>query len=828
MIRAWLPRYWGLAVISGSIVALQVIFTRIFSIMIWHHFSYLVIGVALLGGGAAGTFLAVRQWSQAKLDERIGLLAVAFSVSILVNVLAIASIEFDPLRAQQIVRALFGLTAYFTTLFATFFLGGLVIAGAFSLWVQHAHRLYFIDLFGAGISTLAILGLTRWAGGPGALVFIALLALLTGWFFGGGWLRRWQWGIGLAAVGELALLFWIMAAEPIQLPVPESKELGWALRFQNVERPEYTRWNPVARVDVMPEIVVQEPMIVGGVSSVWLEEVKDSPLQFPLRLVTLDGTSMTGIYQFDGDLSRFKFLDHAIISAPYQMGIERPTVLNIGVGGGLDMLLAQLYGAERIKAIELNADVVELLRGPYADYGGRLAYYANTELEVAEGRSYLIRDTSQYDIIQGIGLDNLAALSGGAYVLAESYLYTVDSFELALSRLTPRGVFAWTRDTNEPPREMLRLTGLAAEALRRQGVADPALHVVIIANEANVNATLLVARQPITLETMQGLRTWAGANRFIVLHDPYENLDTVYTDYLRATDPRAFERAYQFHIYPVTDDNPFFYNYFKWTNLTASTTVGRLNRFPIGNLILFTLISLAVITAALFIVLPLWRNQRLGLRTPHAAPMLAYFSLLGVGYIFIEIILIQRFTLFIGYPTLAITTTIFSLLTFSGLGSLASRRLIQQANHLRLLLILLAVLIVIYILRLPATLNSLMSLPDEGRLVISVLLIAPLAFPMGMPFPTALNRLGSRAPSLVPWAWGMNGVFSVLGSSVVILVSMISSFSAAMLWAGVFYGLAAALSTKMWRVQAAIGDAQPAKSATRQPGAGDSLGVTWE
>lgn len=822
MLKLDLPRYWGLAVISGSVIALQVIFTRIFSIMIWHHFTYLVIGVALLGGGAAGTALAVRQWNEAKLERRLGMLAVAFSFSILVNLLAMAMIEFDPLRARQIVQTILGLTVYFITLFATFFLGGLVIAGAFSLWVQHAHRLYFIDLLGAGLSTLVVLGLTQSLGGPGALVLIALLALLTGWFFGGDWVRRWRWAIGLGAVGQLSLLAW-MAAEPLPLPVPESKELGWALKLLDVERPEYTRWNPVARVDVMPEMVVQEPMIVGGVSSVWLEEVRDNPPQFPLRLVTLDGTSMTGIYQFDGDLARFEFLDHAIISAPYQIGIERPAVLKIGVGGGLDMLLAQLYGAERIKAIELNADVVELLRGRYADYGGRLAYYPNTELEVAEGRSYLIRDESQYDIIQGIGLDNLAALSGGAYVLAESYLYTVESFELAFSRLTPRGVFAWTRDTNEPPREMLRLVGLAAEALRRQGVADPASHIALVANEANANATLLVARQPITVETMERLRAWAAANRFILLQDPVEDLGTVYVDYLQAADPRAFERAYEFHVYPVTDDNPFFYNYFKWTNLTTdSATVGRLNRFPIGNLILLTLISLAVVTSSVFIVLPLWRNQRAGLRTPGAAPMLAYFSLLGAGYIFVEIILIQRFTLFIGYPTLAVTTTIFSMLTFSAFGSLVSQRLIQHAGQLRVVMGVLVAAIAVYVAGLPAVLTALLSLPDEARLVVSVVLIGPLAFLMGMPFPTALNRLGFQAPSLVPWAWGMNGVFSVLGSSLVILASMLTNFSVAMLGAAAFYGAAAALSGRLWHVHIRADQPGPADAPARLPAAGDA------
>ncbi|MGQ0601605.1 MAG: hypothetical protein ACT4QE_07920 [Anaerolineales bacterium] len=807
--KNFIPRYWGVALISGSVLALQVIFTRIFSIMIWHHFTYLVIGVALLGGGAAGTFLAVRGWEASKLARRLGPLAVAFSFSILINLLAMSVVEFDPLRRQQLAQTLLGLTVYFITLFGTFFLGGLVIACAFSLWVKDAHRLYFIDLLGAGLSTLGVVWVLQWIGGPGALVFIALLALLTGWFFGGEALARWRRVMPLLALGQAALLVWVVAANPVELAIPESKELGWAQRFVNAG-PEYTRWNPVARVDVMPEAVVDEPFIVGAVSSVWIEENAKNPIRFPLRFITLDGTSMTGIYKHDGDLAHFDFLRHAVIGAVYEMGVEQPTVLNIGVGGGLDMLLAQVYGAKTIKAIELNSDVVQLLKGPYADYSGRIAYAPNTDLVLAEGRSYLIRETERYDIIQGIGLDNLAALSGGAYVLAESYLYTVDSLELALSRLTDRGVFSWTRDTNEPPRETLRLTALAAEALRRQGVTDPATHIAIIANEANINATLLVTRQPFPEAGMQQLRAWAQANRFIVLHDPYQRMDTTYADYLYTSDPRAFEAAYPYNIGPVTDDNPFFYSYFKPATLSyQGDCQGGLNCYPIGNTILITLVTLALVTAALFIVLPLWRYQRAGLRTPFAGPMLTYFSLLGAGYIFVEIIFIQRFTLLIGYPTQAVTITIFSMLTFSALGSLVGQRVLTTATHLRTLLVALAALVTVYTFGLAPLAQSLLRLPDLARIFASGLIIAPLAFLMGMPFPTGLKQLGVRAPGLVPWAWGMNGVFSVLGSSAVIVISMVSNFTIAMLGAALFYGAAMLTVGALWRVSVAESPARP-------------------
>ncbi len=791
-------KYLALALVSGGVLALQITVTRIFSLIIWHHFTYLVIGVALLGGGAAGAFLAVRQWDGPTLKRRLGLLALSFSLASLLNLAAMRFVAIDPLRAAQLPWTIAGLAIYFACLFTTFFTGGLSIAAAFSHWSTRSHKLYFADMLGAGVATIGILALIELLGGPASIALIASLGALAAVLFGLELPRRLRLVVPATLLVPLALLAMLLL-RPLQLPVPESKELGWAMRAQGAQ-PEYTRWNPVGRVDVMPEIMVTEPMIVGAVSSAY---PLDGRPELPLRLVTIDGTSMTGMYQFDGseaDLQRFRFLDHAVISAVYHLGIEKPKALKIGVGGGLDILLARLYGASSITAIELNPSIVELLTGPYADYTGRLAEHPGTRLIVAEGRSFLSRTEEQYDIIQGIGLDNLAALSGGAYVLAESYIYTVESLEQSLNALTPRGVFSWTRDVNAPPREMLRLTGLAAEALRRMGVERPGDHIAIVANESGQNATLLVSRAPFTTAQMERLRAWAAANNFSMLQDPLVRLDNTFTQYLYAEDPRAFERAYTFNVFPVTDDNPFFYNYFKWSNLHFNDAYqGRLNRFPIGNLVLLTLFTLSVATAILFIVAPLARYRRDGLRTAGALPVLAYFSLLGAGYIFVQIVLIQRFTLFIGYPIHAVTTTIASMLAFSALGSLLGRRILHGAPHLQATLALIGGLILLYILALPPIFGALLRLSDGARILASVLLIAPLATVMGMPFPTGLRQLGERAPQMAPWAWGMNGVFSVVGSAVVILVSMVSNFTVALACGATCYLAAAGVCAALWR-----------------------------
>jgi hypothetical protein len=788
--------------VAGCVLALQVAFTRFFSITIWHHFTYLVIGVALLGGGAAGVFLALRGWTPEMLKRRLGLFSLLFGLSVIGALLIVTTIEIDPLRLSQAVATMGGLAAYFVALFAMFFLGGLTIAAVFSAWGRDAHRLYFADLLGAAIGTLIVPLALPYLGAPALIITISLLTLVASLLFAGS--RRVRWLAGGSGIALVVLVVWVMSGNELRVPVPQSKELGWALRNFGIAGPDLTRWNPVARVDVLPPITVDEPMIVGGIASDHVAAMRRANESFDLRIVTLDGTSMTGIYRFDGDTAHFGFFDHAVISAPYQIGLTQPSTLLIGVGGGLDILMARFYNAAKIVAVELNADVVRALRDDFADFSGNLATDPRTSIVVAEGRSYLIREPETYDIVQGIGLDNLAALSGGAYVLAESYIYTVDALEAALDRLTPRGVFSWTRDSDAPPREMLRLAGTAAEALRRKGIADPSRHIAIVENERGTIATLLVARAPFSSAAVERLRNWSASNGFRIQHDPLMRLATTYADYLHAQDPRAFEATYPYKIFPVTDDNPFFYSYFRWSSLVSSDGWSSLRgvRLPIGNFILIALLSMAVLASIVFVLFPLLRLRRDDIQAAHSAKLVSYFCLLGAAYIIVEIILIQRMTLFVGYPTLAITVTLVSMLLFSALGSLLGQHICTSADRLSVVFAILVGLIVVYGTLLPRLLGSLMGADDHVRILLGAGLIAPLAIVMGMPFPTGLRQLALTAPRLVPWAWGMNGVFSVLGSVVVVIVAIQTTFTHATWLAAAAYLVAALVAGALWQTDA--------------------------
>jgi hypothetical protein len=797
------PLLLGLGLLSGSLIALEVVFTRVFSITIWYHFAYLVIGIALLGYGAAGTYLAMFNRKRELTLDKLPKLVFILGLLITVNLFTIIQIHIDPLGGKESLSStLLGLGFYFITVFSIFFLGGLIIVFIFSAWPKQTFRLYFADLLGASLSTLIVLWLVRLLGGVNVILVIAMIILFVSIMFTPMLSRLWRISLILAAIGYSGFLFYIMSTQQIQLPIPQSKELWGAMKAVGVDSPEYTRWNPVARVDVLPPIKFDKSLqwiIFGGLSTKSFEN--QEPSEHLMRFVTLDGTSITAMHEFHGDLSEYDFLKQTIVNSPYLIIPKQPSVLLVGVGGGLDILLARTHQADHITAVELNGDVVNLLEGPYADFSGHLSDDPRTDIIVAEGRSFLISEKKKYDLIQGIGVDNFAALNGGAYVLSESYLYTIDAMELIINHLSDDGVYSWTRFINDPPRETLRLSGLAAEALRRSGVSKPYEHIAIISNENNDSATLLVSRSPMNYNKVQSLREWASENRFNILQDPYNNTKTIYAEYLRSNNHQEFEREYPYNIFPVTDDNPFFYNYFKWSNMTVrGGASGDLNtRLPIGNLVLLALLGFSSVTAIAFIVFPLMKYRSESLQVPSALSKLGYFSMLGLGYIFVEIIFIQRFTLFVGYPTRAITTTIFAMLFFSSLGSLAAKSLCRNLQDHRKVLMILSGLILAYIFGLRTIIVPLLGLPDMVRVLATVLLIAPVAFLMGMPFPIGLDRINSQRAELLPWVWGVNGVFSVIGTTLVTFVSMQVNFTFSLICASLFYLIAYILSPAIWQ-----------------------------
>ncbi|MCS6916018.1 MAG: hypothetical protein RMK29_13445 [Myxococcales bacterium] len=791
----------GVALIAGGALALEVGFTRIFSVAIWYHFAYLVVGVAQLGAGAAGAYLAARPRDAEALVALLPRLALAFAGQVLTAIAVVALVRFDPLHLSgpALVRTAVGLSLYAASLLGLFFTAGLYLACAFTLHADSAHRLYFADLGGACVATALTLHLMLRLDGLGLLFAIALAALAAAACAGGlrGSLRLVGAGLTCLSLGGLVLS--ALGHAP-RVPVPRSKELAAFLRAEGVRAPEITVWDPAARLDVLPPYRPTQNNVIGGLSPA------HRPSAPPLlrRRVTFDGTSNAQVLGWDGRTDSIAFLRDTIAAAPFHLAPPQPRVLSIGVGGGMDLLLALAHGASHTTGVELNATLVQLLRGPLARFSGGLALRPDVQLVAAEGRSFLERTPDHFDVIQGLGVDNFAALASGAYVLCESYLYTVEAFRQILRHLTPQGVFAWTRSVDWPPREMLRLVVLAREALAAEGVTHPAAHLALVAASDEPYGTLLLARQPLG-PRMARLRAFSERTGFPLLIDPDRPPGTIYERYLHDPAPQAFWRRYRYDISPVHDDRPFFYNYFRWRDLLAPPrgATGDVNlRLPVAYVVLLLLLVAALAGGAAVVLGPLLHHRRQGLVLPGAAALLGYFGLLGLGYIAVQSLLIQRLTLVIGYPTLAITVTIAAMLASSGLGSLLSPWLCRDGGGLRRVLLGIVAGLAVLPWVLPPLGNVLLQQREPLRVLGASALIAPLGFLMGMPFPTGLRQVSRRAPLLVGWAWALNGVAAVLGSTVVVLLSMQAGLRTALAVAVAAYAGALLLAPRLYRSSA--------------------------
>jgi hypothetical protein len=459
----------------------------------------------------------------------------------------------------------------------------------------------------------------------------------------------------------------------------------------------------------------------------------------------------------------------------------------IGVGGGFDVLTALRYGASRITGVEINAATVEILTRTYEGYFRAWTSDPRVELVRAEGRHYLATTPSQYDVIQLSGVDSYSGTAAAAHVFSENYLYTAEAFDLYLSRLADDGILNVMRLEFPLPREMLRALTTAVAALRRAGVARPSDHIVMVTQRDGIFTAMLVKRTPFTDDEQDRLEAWeARSDLFSISAGPRVNArgENMYQLFLTHPDARqeaAFVAAYPVDISPPGDDRPFFFHYSFWRHLFRPDPMVPDN-FPVMEWSLVLLTGIVGLAAALGIYVPLRRLAGGGLRARGAARYAAFFAGTGVGYMALEIAFLQKFGLFLGHPNYALSVVLAVLLLATGAGSLWSAAIVRRlGGQLRFVSYALAAAVLLEHLALLPLLRGLLGLPFPARVGVAVFLVAPIGCLLGVFVPTALERLKPEAPAFVPWAWGINGMFSVLAPLLSIAVSMTWGISALLL-----------------------------------------------
>jgi len=774
------PIYWAIFFVSAATLTFEIALTRIFSVAQGYHFAFMAVSLALLGFGASGTALAVfPRLLRRDLPSSLFTYSLLFSLSLPACYLISNYIPFDSYQITWDRRQILYLAIYYLSLALPFFLAGLTIGAPLALLVGQESRIYFFNLAGSGLGCIvALVSLSLW-GGEGTVVLASLggaLAALTQ----GRSQKRVAFSLLLLGVELLILL---RPPDYFTINMSPYKPLSNSLRYKGAEL-LLRRWNAFSRVDV-----VKSP---GVHAAPGLSPSYFGPLPTQLGITT-DGDNLWPLTSAapDTDLS---FLDYLPVSLPYQL-LTEPRVLILEPGGGLDLLVALRKGAQEVVVVEANSLVTYVVRDLYGDFAGGIFQDQRVTVVNEIGRSYLQRTDARFDLIQLSLSDSFRPVTSGAYSLQENYTYTEEAFTEYGEHLSPQGILVVHRWLQMPPSEGLRALALAVTALERAGV-DPGQHIAALRSFSTM--LLLVKRSQFTPQEIENIREFASEKQLDLVYYPgmpIEEANKIYLlekpeyylacqDLLRARDKAEFYRAYPFDVSPPSDDRPFFFHSFTWKQIPAILeSLGKIWQ-PFGGsgyLVLWALLILALLASLVLIILPLSFLRGIGGRGIRGRVFL-YFFLLGIGYLFVEIPLIQRFILFLGHPVYALGAVLFALLTFSGLGSLFSPRLPLGRGVL-----LLGAMIFLYPFLLPLLFRSLLGLGLGLRLLSSILILAPLGFLMGLPFPKGIAVTSHLAPGFIPWAWGINGCASVLSSILASMGALTFGFSWVLAWAGGAY-----------------------------------------
>jgi spermidine synthase len=765
-------RMAGIFFISAATLLLEVTLTRLFSLAFWYHFAFMAVGLALLGFGASGTALAMFPALRREPHWTAFWSALLFGPSPLVALLALNVVPFDAYRiAVEPVQVLF-LAFQFLALVLPFFWSGLCTGVLLAEEPRRAGLLYGSSLAGSGVGALLAVPFLGSVGGQGALALAGAMGPAAGLLFS----RRSLAGRAGAGAIALALLLLVRPVTGWEVRLSPYKALSQALQVPGAKR-VWTQWSVLGRVDV-----VESPTIryAPGLSYLY------APGPPPQLGVTRDGENLLGIVP--SGLRAGEFTEYLPSSVAYRLRRGRVLVLNMG--GGLEVLSALHHGAREVVAVEPDAHVAHAVW----EFGGGILQDPRVEVVVEHARTFIRRTPLAFDVIQLPLSEGFQVVASGATSLVESYMYTVEAFQDYYRRLAPGGFLVVTRWLQLPPSEELRAWTTAVEALIELEVPHPERHLAAL--RSMNTATILVKRGELVREEIEEIRAFAVSRRFDLIYLPgivpeeanrFYRLpgNEYYTTFASVLGPQreTFIRGYLFDVRAPSDDRPFFFHFFRWRQVPTVLALWGRTWQPFGGggyLILLALLGLATAASFVLILLPLLGFPAQRDRGEEAWRIAAVFFLLGIGFLFVEVPLIQQLILYLGSPTYSMALVVGTLLVASGMGSLSSPRLERWWPRTMVLLVAAVAGTGAFLPRLlSATLGALFPI----RAVLAVASLALTGFLMGLPFATLVRQLGARVPSLVPWAWAINGCSSVVSAFLAALLALSTGFTA-ILWMG--------------------------------------------
>lgn len=778
--------YPEIALASAAGLLLEIAYTRIFSFKFFYFFTYLILGIGLMGLGAGGVLVAVSKRLRELGSERL-LPRTCFggAAAVLVSYWLIAPTQLNTSRLSA--DPIEGLTlAFVCVVLALPFLAiGVAVSTILATRPERANRLYGADLLGAAVGCAAAIPLLRWLDPPRTLALSAMLLVLAG-------IRLAVQTRALRAVGAvLAVVVAVPLATGAALPDPRVDDSLTYEEYRKAGLVRFSQWNPVFRIDVA------ELPFSGG----------------DTFLVFHDGDPGSGLRRFDGNREDFLYLLRDGRALPFQVLPEHPRVLIIGSAGGHEVVASLLFGASHVTGVELNPVTLSLLTDHFADITGHLDQDPRVTFVNGDARWFLAQDDQKYDLIWFVAPDSYSAMNAatsGAFVLSESYLYTVEALRSTVRHLSDRGVLCaqfGEIDYAKKPNRTTRFIATAREAFAEEGIDDFSSRALVASTAGfppQLDSVIVLGRSPFSKRQVDKFVDYTPKVEMGVLrYAPGHGVDQTPVNQVIARDDDSLAEwysRYPYQVEPVHDDSPFFWHFVSFSHAIGSQlslTGGLIDyEHAVGEKITFVLLVIVVVLAAVFLFSPFYFVRSLFSELPHKGRAATYFAALGLGFMFIEVALIQSLTLFLGYPTYSLSVTLFALLLFSGAGSLLAETYFARSRW-SLAWVLGALVFVLLAYRFGAPVVTVVFAGDSlaTRIPIAIALVAPLGLCLGAFLPGGLVRVAAASAhprEYVAWSWAVNGFFSVAGSVGSTILAMTIGYDLLMLTALAIYAVGVA------------------------------------
>src|SRR6476660_8509510 len=694
----------AVALVSLSSLLLELALTRLFSVVLFYHFAFFAISVALLGLGSGGVFAHIqREWL-----ERFDMRSLGARLCLLNSIFILASVEVvlhTPVSLEVTGQNFGKLTIIYLAAAVPFFLTGLLFSVLFARSSAQIPQLYGADLAGGATACLAVVRLLNFIGAPNALLLASACMSVAA--------ALWADQIKMRRVAYALATFFVLL-----IAANYSGKIIDVIYAKGVYRDpkwvEYSRWNAISRIEVDTHLggryVVIDADATTAIMNVdparWAQQGSATPTD-------------TGLPSTSG----FNWKKSLMSAAPSVANVLRPhgDFAIIGPGGGVDVVRALASGSPSVTGIEINPIIADtIMRDRYADYAYQLYQRPEVHIHVTDGRSFVRNAKQRFDVVQMTLVDTWASTAAGAFALSENSLYTVEAFQEYFEHLKPDGMIAITRWEFQQPREALRVVSVAMEALHRLGVENPAKNFIVVSegdlDEDGLPVVVLAKKSAFTQQEENAIENHLSRYpNLVALYQPSDPGDNPFSNLIVSNNSSKFARQYAYNVAPVNDNAPFFFFTLKLGQIMRPEALqqGIDWKVNLGVAVLGMVLIISVVAVFAFLLIPLAVRQRRQERSVR----LLYFVAVGLGYIMVEIAFIQRFVLFLGHPTYALTVLVFLLLLSSGGGSLASRRWLGRARSAWLPLTVIIAALVLYVLILPGLLDTLVGVAFIAKLV---------------------------------------------------------------------------------------------------------------